>query len=175
MTTPEQSPIVVGKLGRPRGLEGDIYVTPLTDFPDRFDGLTEILVRTPNGWESMKLVQTDFISGRAVLRFEGVNNPEQASQMTNRELAVPRDQVVGLPEGQHYIFDIIGCQVFDDETGQELGKLVDVRQLPANDVYVIESPDGERRLLAAVKHYVKNIDLDRRRISISSSGLVDGS
>ncbi|MFH1688077.1 MAG: ribosome maturation factor RimM [bacterium] len=169
----EQSPIVVGKLGRPRGIHGEIYVTPFTDFPERFEGLTEILVRTSSGWETLKLVQTALISGRPVLTFEGVSNPEQAAQMTNRELAVPRDQVVQLPEGRHYIFDLIGCQVFDNENGQLVGELVDVRQLPANDVYVIEAADGTRHLLAAVRQYVKDIDLDQRRISIGTSGLVD--
>jgi 16S rRNA processing protein RimM len=96
-----EGPVVVGKLGRARGLHGDMFITPLTDFPERFAELEEILLQGPDGWESFRIARNDFISGRPVIRFEGIHTPEDASRLTNRILAVPREEIFGLPEGSH--------------------------------------------------------------------------
>jgi len=168
-----ESPVVVGKLGRARGLEGDIYITPMTDFPERFADLEAILVQSRDGWESYRIARNDFISGRPVVRFEGINTPEEASRMTNRLLAVPREEVFGLPEGSYYVFDLIGSEVID-ESGEMIGRLVDVQRYPANDVYVIMAADNRRMVLAAVAEFVRDVDVEARKITISRAGLVDG-
>ncbi len=168
-----ESPVVVGKLGRARGLQGDLFITPMTDFPERFSELEDILVLGPDGWESMPIVACDFISGRPVIRFEGIVNPEQASGLTNRLLAVPRAEVFELPEGSHYVFDLIGYEVVDEDD-QPIGRLVDVQRYPASDVYVIEAEDSRRIVLAAVAQFVRTIDDAARKITIVKAGLVDG-
>ena len=168
-----QSPVVVGKLGRARGLRGDLYVTPLTDFPERFADLKEILVKGPDGWVSMRIAANDFVSGRPVIKFKGINSPEEASRLTNRMLAVPRDQVFKLPDGSRYVFDLVGFEVVDEDNGH-VGTLVDVQQYPANDVYIIEAEDRHRFVLAAVTEFVRGIDDASRKITISKAGLVDG-
>lgn len=168
-----QSPVVVGKLGRARGLKGDQFITPLTDFPERFAELETILVRGPDGWETRRIAANNFISGRPVIRFEGINTPEEASRLTNRTLAVPREELIELPEGSHYVFDLLGCDVVD-ENDQPIGRLVDVQRYPASDVYVIEAKDNHRLVLAAVSQFVRDIDVAARKITISKAGLVDG-
>lgn len=113
------------------------------------------------------------VSGRPVLKFTGVDNPEAAARLTNRELAVSRDKTVPLPEGSFYLFDLIGCQVYDEGSDESLGEVVDVQQYPANDAYIIEMADGRRTLLAAIEQYVKQIDIGSKKIVIDAAGLVD--
>jgi 16S rRNA processing protein RimM len=169
----DESLVVVGKLGRARGLQGDLFITPMTDFPERFGELEEILVRGPKSWESRRIVASDFISGRPVIRFDGITNPEEASRLTNRLLAVPRTEVFELPEGSRYVFDLIGYDVVGEDD-QPIGRLVDVQRYPANDVYVIEAADNSRVVLAAVAQFVRKIDDAEKKITISKAGLVDG-
>jgi len=168
-----ETPVVVGKLGRARGLQGDLYITPLTDFPQRFADLEEILVKGPDGWESFRIDRSDFISGRPVIRFEGITSPEEASRLTNRLLAVPREEVFDLPEGSHYVFDLVGSEVVD-ESGEMIGRLVDIQRYPANDVYVIMAADNRRMVLAAVAEFVRDVDVETKKITVSRAGLVDG-
>lgn len=171
--TDDQKLVLVGKLGRPRGVHGAMFVTPLTDFPERFEGMTEILVKDRQGWQPMKIEKAELISGRPVLRFEGVTTPEQASTLTNRELAVPRENLVELPSGSFFIFDLIDCEVYDADSGELLGKLVEVDHYPANDVYVIRTPEGKSLSLAAVNEFVKEVDVAAGKILVYSAGLVD--
>lgn len=162
----------VGWLGRTRGVSGDVWVTPDTDFPERFLGLKEIFVRNRDQWERFAVEQSHIISGRPVLRFAGIKSPEEARRLTNRELAVARDRVVELPEGSHYIFDLVGCAVYD-EAGMMIGELVDVELYPANDVYVIRTPEGRKKQLPVARPFVKEIDTAGRRIVIDRTGLFD--
>ena len=169
----EELYITVGKVGKTRGVDGELYVTPLTDFPDRFVGLTEIFVGDRGAWQKWKLESARLISGRPVLKFEGINNPEDAARLTNRELAVTRDQTVPLPEDAYYIFDLTGCLIYD-ESGEQIGELVDVQSYPANDVYVVELTDGRRMLLPAIHQFVRQVDIDQKKIVIDTAGLIEG-
>ncbi len=173
MTTSEKSVVVVGRLGRTRGVSGDIWVTPVTDFPERFEGMTEILVHGPEGWQMMKLNAAALVGDRPVLHFEGIDSREHAAQLTNRDVGVWREQLVSLPDGHFFVFDLVGADVFAEDDGERIGKLIEIRQYPTNDVYVIESPEARRMVLAVVKAFVREIDIEGRRITIDRSGLLD--
>jgi 16S rRNA processing protein RimM len=164
--------ITVGKLGRARGIEGEIYVTPTTDFPDRFVGLTEIFIDDRGTWKVQKIESSRMIGSRPVLKFLGVNSPEEAARMTNRKLAVARQDLVELPEGTYYIFDLIGCNVFTDDPERLVGTITDVRQYPANDVYVIKTENGSEILFPAVKDFISDVDPSGKRIVVDPAGLI---
>lgn len=165
--------VIVGKLGRPRGVQGEMYITPLTDFPERFDGMEEIHVKSRDGWEKMKIVSAVLIGNRPVVRFVGVGTPEEAARMTNRELAVPKDQLVTLPEGEFFVFDLIGCEVFEQTSGQPIGKVIDVEKYPANDVYVVQTDEDKQLQVPVVGEFVKDIDVIAKRIIVDTSKLAD--
>ena len=148
-------------------------MTPLTDFPERFDNIEEIFVSSKNDWEKKKVVSSKFISGRPVLLFENINSPEQASRLTNRYLAIPKSMVRELPEGSNYIYDLIGCQVIDEKTGEAIGKITEVELFPANDVYMIETNDGKIKSLPVIERYVKKVDADSKKVFVDPSGMIE--
>ena len=165
--------MTVGRLGRPRGLSGEIFVTPLTDFPERFVNIEEIFVSSKNDWEKKKVVSSKFVSGRPVLLFENINSPEQAARLTNRYLAVPKSMVMELPEGSNYIYDLIGCEVINEKTGEAIGRITEVELFPANDVYTIETNNGNIKSLPAIDRYVKKVDTDSRKVFVDPSGMIE--
>jgi 16S rRNA processing protein RimM len=169
----QQEFITVGKLGRTRGIHGELYVTPFTDFPERFLDLKEIYVEYRGVWERRVIESSRLVSARPVIRFANVTNPEDAARLTNRNLAVTRDQVVKLPEDSFYIFDLVGCKVYEEDTSRYLGEVVDVRQYPANDAYVIRRETGDDVLFPVIRQYVKHIDIDQKKIVVDSAGLFD--
>ncbi len=150
-----------------------MYVTVETDFPERFLGLKEIFVRVRNHWEKRRLLSSRMVSGRPVLRFEGVTSPEAAARLTNRDLAVLKSQVVALPKDTYYVFDLLGCLVVEEGSGKVVGLLVDVERYPANDVYVIEDAAGRKLRCAAVKQFIKEVDIQGRTIRILTGGLFE--
>lgn len=165
--------VIIGKLGRSRGVQGEMYITPFTDFPERFSGMKEIHVKSRDGWEKMKIVSAELIGNRPVVRFDGVRTPEEATRMTNRELAVPKDQLVTLPAGEYFVFDLVGCEVFEQTSGQQIGIVVEVEKYPANDVYVVKMTDDRQLQVPAVKEFVKDIDVVAKRLVVDTSKLAD--
>ena len=170
---PETQFVTVGKLGKTRGVHGELWITPVTDFPDRFLGLKEISIDNRGVWEKTGIVSSRMISGRPVIALANVTTIEQASRLTNRELALPREQLVKLPEDRHYIFEVVGCQAFASGSNDLLGEIVDVAQYPANDVYVIRKPDGGTAICPAVKPFVVSIDTEKKEVILVPDGLLD--
>ncbi len=165
--------VTVGKLGRTRGIHGEIWVVSETDFPDRFLQMTDLHLKYKDRWEMVAIESARFVSGRPVIKLEGIDNPEEAARLTNREIGVPKDQVMELPEGSFYIHDLIGCRVIDKESGAVIGEIVDVETYPANDVYVIRTTDGKDVSIAAVEEFVKNIDMTDKNVIIDPAGLLE--
>jgi 16S rRNA processing protein RimM len=165
--------ITVGRLGKTRGVDGELYVLPLTDFPDRFLDLTEIYVEHRGVWEKFRIDSSRMVSGRPVIRFAQIETPENAALLTNRHLAVTRDRLVKLPKGSYYIFDLVGCTMVEAATKAALGEVTDVRQFPANDAYVVRRPNGQEVLFPAVRQFVKKVDIAGRIIEVDSGGLFD--
>ena len=75
----------------------------------------------------------------------------------NKVIQIDREDVK-LPEGTNFIVDLIGLAVIDDENGKVLGKIIDVMNLPANDVYVVR---GEREyMIPAVSEFIAETNVD---------------
>ncbi len=165
--------ILVGRLGKTRGVSGHLWVTPLTDFPERFLGLKEILVERRGTWELLKIESSKLMNDRPVIKFVGVRNREEAARMTNRDMAVSRNDLIELDSDTHYVFDLIGCAVFALESETRLGEVIDVHRYPANDVYVVRTAESKDVLYPAVRDLVAEIDIEAKRIVIRDTSLFE--
>ena len=147
--------VVIGKVGAPHGLFGEVRVFPLTDFPERFRGMAHVYV----GDALFAIAGVRYQNDRILLRFSGYDSREAAAALTGRLLSVDRAEAVPLNEGEYYTFDIIGLQV-EDEKGHVIGKVTDVLQTGSNDVYVVEA-EGQAKpiLVPALKSVVQQISL----------------
>ena len=151
--------IIIGKVGAARGLDGTLKIIPLTDFEGRFDGLKEISV----GGKIFHVESVKHISGQLFIKFAGVDNREAAKALTNKFLTVDRKDAAPLADGEFYTFDIIGCEVFDDD--KKLGNVTNVLKTGSNDVFEV---DG-KILIPALKSAVRSIDIINKKILVDSN------
>ena len=151
--------IIIGKLGKVRGLSGELRIIPLTDFEGRFDGLTEIFV----GGKLMKIESVNHIGDEIFVKFEGIDNREVSKTLTNKILTVPRSQAAPLDDDEFYTFDIIGCEVFSGN--KKIGVVTDVLKTGSNDVFQVQG--DEEILIPALKSVVKKIDIANKKIYVS--------
>ena len=156
--------IVIGKIGAPHGIRGEVRIIPLTDFPDRFADMKTVYVDKDLLHIASVQVKND---GQLILMsFEEYPTRETAAQLTKKLLYVDRSEVVPLQKGQYYTFDIIGLEAFN-EAGESLGLVTDVLQTGSNDVYVASPEDGGQQLLIpALRKVVKEIDLAAGRMVV---------
>jgi 16S rRNA processing protein RimM len=170
---PEQPEYVtIAQISAPFGLRGAVKASIRTDFPDRFENLAEVYIAPPGAanivnWERKQLLSAKIQNEKVVvLRFEGLTKVEQVESLRGYNVAVPYAETMPLPEGEYYIFQIIGLDVYTTE-GVFMGKIVNVERMPANDVYTVRGPISKNAvLIPAIKDVVKNIDLDSGRMTI---------
>ncbi|MBR1858435.1 MAG: 16S rRNA processing protein RimM [Selenomonadaceae bacterium] len=149
--------VIIGRLGAARGLNGEIKISPLTDFENRFDNLTEVEI----DGKILKINYVKHIGNNLVVNFENINNREEAQKLTGKLLKVDKKNAAPLAEGEFYTFDLIGIQVFDTDENK-LGKITNVLKTGSNDVFVATCEDERELLIPALKRVVKTIDIDNK-------------
>ncbi len=75
--------------------------------------------------------------------------------------------MIELPDGEYYHHQLLGMQVFD-ENGLDLGKLSEILETGANDVYVIKSADGKEELIPATKDNLLHVDLQEKKMVVKT-------
>jgi 16S rRNA processing protein RimM len=157
--------VVVGKFGRPRGLSGEIYLDSLTDFPERFKRKGTFWVELDDGWMELIPDSVRGDPGRLIAKFPGFNSSEEVKRLTNKLLYIRSADLAELPDGSYFHFDLIGCRVVDI-ADKELGRVSAVESFPGNDVWVVDSGDGKRHLIPAVRQFIKEVVIERKLITI---------
>ena len=159
--------VVVARAVKTRGLKGELAAELLTDFPDRFADLSQLIAIAPDGKRSVvELESYWFHQARVIFKLAGYNSIETASALVGYEFAVPESSRVQLPEGQFYDWELEECVV---ETTS--GKLIASR--PRRDescggveMLVVESEAKHEHLITMVQSIVIDIDTARKRIRI---------
>ena len=103
------------------------------------------------------------------VRLEGVYSREAAEELRSQLIYVSREDAVKLPEDTNFICDLVGCEAVDTE-GVRHGKLTEVLQNGAADVYVFKGVKGEL-LVPALKRVVLEVHVEEKRILLDAQGL----
>ena len=153
--------IVIGRVGAAHGIQGDLRIIPLTDFPERFAALREIMV----GDELLHVERVKPQGKNVLMRFREYAVREEAQKLTGRLLTVARADASPLDEGEYYVFDIVGLTVYD-EADNELGTVENVIRTGSNDVYAVRAEDGREILVPALRTAVLAIDVAGGRMTV---------
>jgi len=167
--------MAVGRVIGAHGLTGELRVELHTDFPERFAPGTFVLLG--DELRSYKVEGSREHRGMILLVLTGVDNRTAAEELTGEWLFIPESAAMPLPEGEFWVHDIIGLAVVD-ESGQPIGRVTDVLQTGANDVYIIAPAEninrGKELLIPAIAEVVQQVNLAERTMTIHLvPGLID--
>ena len=163
LNTGEPEFLQVGHLQRSHGVAGEIAMRVVTDFPERLrKGKTVYLGEAHKAY---KIASKRWKQALMLIRFEGIENCEQASMLTNLDVFVHTWQVPSLPEGSYYHHELIGLNVF--EGAQKLGELSEILVTGANDVYVVRLAEGGELLLPAIPSVILEVNLAAQSMLVS--------
>ena len=158
----------VGLIVRPHGVHGDVKFLPLSNGTERFRQLSEAYLEIEGKYIPITVSNVSVQSDAVIARLSGCDSRESAEKLRGTYICVDRAHAVKLDEGEYFVIDLIGCEVLDD-AGFDYGKLVDVLETGANDVYVIR---GRRSLMVpALKKLLKDVDIPRKRITLDAKVL----
>lgn len=158
--------IVIGKIDRAHGIKGEVIITSYSDFPERFEHDNIVYVSSRNNQkQELKIEKSRVHHNRFIIKFYNIDTRNEAEQLRGLTLEILSEQIASLPEGRYWHHDIVGLDVYTDDNGF-LGTISEILENPANDIYVVNTPDKKEILLPAIKDVVLNIDLDNKKMTV---------
>ena len=156
----------IGTITSPHGIRGEVRVFPTTDDPARFLDLKSVILKRneSESGEVKKIQGVRFQKNMVLLLLEGINDRNAAETLRKIELYVAREDAVPLGENEWFIADLIGMDVYTEDG--LLGKLTDVMQTGANDVYCVQSPVHGEVLIPAIKQCIMNVNVEGGRMDV---------
>ena len=156
----------VGQIVKPQGVKGEVKVRSLTDDPERFHDLSEVMLGDEEGPSDRTKVSACRVQGESVyLHLAGVGDRNQAESLRGRYLWINRGQAVPLEKDTYYLSDLLNCAVID-ERGHTYGIIAEIIQTGSNDVYVVRPESGKDILVPALKSIVSRVDVDGGTVTV---------
>jgi 16S rRNA processing protein RimM len=165
--------VIIARAVKSRGLKGEIVAELLTDFPDRFEDVEELVLVSPAGERKTgKLENYWFQNDRVVLKLADYDDVEAAKKLVGFEFAVPEAERVPLPEDHYYDWELEGCTV---KVGVEsIGKVRSIIRTGGIEILEIADENGKERLVPLVDSIVVAIDAAEKTIIVDPpEGLLD--
>lgn len=152
-----------GRVERVHGVAGDVTVSCLCDTTAVFAGLKRIFTEADgDSYKEYAVTRNVRLNGDAMLvHLDGIDSREDAMRIKGKYLFADRDDLPPLQDGTYFIADLIGLPVIDAGDGTVYGKLADVYNYGASDVYEICSDDGKKVLFPAVGEFIEKTDLEK--------------
>ncbi|MGA7316089.1 MAG: ribosome maturation factor RimM [Silvibacterium sp.] len=168
--------VILARLVRPQGRQGEIVADLLTDFPERFAERKRLfLVMSEASSTPAREVTLEYHwlhKGRIVLKFSSVDSINDAEPFRDLLVAIPGSERSPLTDGSIYISDLIGCEVVDVVASTDVGKVTDVDR--ESGLLLVQSTGGDQILIPFAKAYLVQIDLEGKRIEMRlPGGLLD--
>jgi len=164
------SHLTIGRILAPRGVRGELRVQVLTDFPKRFSWLKRVFI--DDHLTQYEVERVRFFKDQVLLKLRDVDTPEAAEPLRGKEIKVPIEEAVPLAAGEYYWYEIIGLEVWTT-SGRRIGKVTEILETGANDVYVVRT-DSREVLIPVIADVIKEIAPDKGRIIIEPiPGMLD--
>jgi 16S rRNA processing protein RimM len=165
--------VLIARAVKTHGLKGEVVAEMLTDFPERFEDLDEVVLVSPGGEQKTgSLEDFWFQKNRVVLKVGGYNDVEAARDLIGYEFAVPESDRVQLDEDEFYDWELEGCTV---KVGNEsIGQVRSVMKTGGAEILVVTDESGKEKLVPLASDIVVKIDTGAKTIVVDPpEGLLD--
>ena len=154
--------LAVGRIARAHGVRGEVAVQPLTEVESRFAPGSAL--RLEDG-RTLRVQGSRGHGHRLLVKFEEIDGRTEAEALRGSVLLVPQESAPPIEDGDRFwVHQVVGLRVVTDR-GQDLGRVKDVLSAPGNDVWVVDTQDGEM-LIPAIRDVVSEVDLAGGRLTV---------
>ncbi|CAN5424013.1 MAG: ribosome maturation factor RimM [Pyrinomonadaceae bacterium] len=165
--------VAIARISKPRGLRGEVVADVLTDFPERFEALPDVIGLFPDSEQrELKIEKFFFQKGRVVLKFSGYDSIESAETLRNVEVCIAETDAAELSDGEFFDWQLIGCAVQTIE-GEPIGSVSEVMRTGGTEILVVQGETKEY-MIPFAEAICKEVDVDRKTIRVDApEGLLD--
>ena len=155
----------VGIITSPHGVKGEVKVFPTTDDSKRFKKLKECFIEYNDELMPVKACGCKFFKNMVILKFEEFENMNDVEKLRKCKIFVDREHAVSLDKDEYFVADLLGISVVN-ESENIIGKISDVLETGANDVYIVKDDDGNEILIPAIKDCILDVNINERTMRV---------
>ena len=149
-----------GKIINTHGIRGELKIQPWCDTPEFLCSFDTLYV----DGQPLTVSSTRIHKGNVLVTFEGISTIDDALPYKNKVVSIARADA-DLPEGKHFVADLMGLEVRNADTGEVLGKLEDILTYPAQDIYVVK---GERSyMIPSVDAFIRSYHVEEGYMEVT--------
>jgi 16S rRNA processing protein RimM len=165
--------IVIARAVRTHGLKGEIVAELLTDFPERFEDIDELIMVSPSGERNAVQLEDFWLQkDRVVLKLAGCDDVDRAKTLAGYDFAVPELDRVPLDKDEFYHWELEGCTVKVGD--KSIGEVRSVMRTGGAEILVISDEAGKEQLVPLAESIVVKIDPKAKTILVDPpEGLLD--
>lgn len=165
--TPPPTRVLAGWVAGAHGLRGSLRIRCAEGGAEGLLGAAELFLAARGDAERRHAV-VEVRPGRRgeiCVELAGVADRDTAESLRGAEIWIETAQLGALADGEYWVYQLTGCEV-EDGAGRRIGRVREVRGTGAQDLLVVDAPDGTEHLIPAVQAWWREVDLERRRIVV---------
>jgi 16S rRNA processing protein RimM len=158
--------VLIARILKPHGIKGEVAIESFTNDERRFAKLSQIMLRDAKGVVTERRIESMRLTAKGVLiKIEGVDDRTNAETLRNMEIVIPESERPKLPKGRAYYDEIVGMAVIDDESGAQIGKVTDVMETSAGEIFVLDL-EGKEHLVTNAGEEVRQINVAKKQVRV---------
>lgn len=138
------------------GVRGNVKLECRCDTPSELAKLKAMYIKKAEGFVKMNVISSSVQKNMVLTHFEGIDTVEDAVKLRGTVFYADRDDL-SLPEGSHFIADLIGMDVIDTDSGKKHGVLEDVISPTGRDIYVVRDTPEHTFMIPCVPEFIREI------------------
>ena len=163
--------IECGKIINTHGCYGGIKLESWCDAPEVLASMKRIYIENNGEFVEHKVKKSSVFKQFVILELAEITDMDMALSLKNVTLYADREDF-NLSDGEYFLTDIIGLNVIDADNGTVYGTVTDIINRGASDIYVVNTPNGER-MLPAVDEFIISVDVEKGVSVRVIEGLLD--
>lgn len=156
---PTKKYIECGKIINTHGCHGGVKLESWCNTPDDLAEMKYIYTCEGGVYNKIKVVKSAIFKQYVLFDLAGVTDMDMAMEMKGKIVYADRADF-NLAEGEYFIADVIGIDVIDATTDVVYGKVTDIVNRGASDIYVVQTANGER-MIPAVDEFIVSVDIEK--------------
>lgn len=167
----KNSYIECGKIINTHGCHGGVKLESWCNTPEVLASLKSLYLLSGGNYTGHRVLRASVFRQFVVAELEGIADMDAALAL-KKTIVYARRSDIPLDEGEYFIADLIGLPVRDASTGKLYGTLKEMINRGASDIYVVDTPDGDR-MIPAVPEFIRSIDPDTEILVSPIEGMLD--
>jgi len=161
----------LGRVIKTHGLRGEVSVLLEADYPGTYQKTESVFLQQDGKLVPYFVESIQINSNKALIKFEDVNSVEAAAGLIKSEVYLPLSLLPKLPEGEYYLHDLVGCEVFEKD--QKVGSVKEVMDLNGNELLNVNH-DGKEVLIPIQDEILTKVSISENRLEVVlPEGLLD--